>query len=287
VPVFEKAFHQAGSKESSSTSYEYAQQRVGSFRQLQKWEPSGLSAGFPHLKAPIAWFRADIAGKATLDLRPKSIYQISMMRFSLTPMVLVGLLGVVTSGCASSPVAPFNTMAKAGNVVVLRLQNTESPVAAAQTAPAAGAQSLIPGLPVDVNNLVQQGAAALQQILPPGTIPNLPQPAAAPATMPEPKKFYGFRVLGENQVMDSELREKLGKIFGSSDNYEAPKTTCMYPDFGVAFGPTPGAPTYDYLVSMSCHQVQSKSFAWPLGQTGMTVNMEKDLVEILRQILPG
>jgi hypothetical protein len=60
----------------------------------------------------------------------------------------------------------------------------------------------------------------------------------------------------------------------------------MYPELGVAFGPSPGAPTYDYLVSFSCHQVQSKNFQWPHPQTGMSVNMEKDLSEVVRKLWP-
>ncbi len=227
-------------------------------------------------------------GEPGLDVGPKTIYQRQMTRLSLGTTVLAGLLGVVTTGCASAPKAPFNTMEKA-NVLVFRLQNYEPP-AAVVAAPAATAnpgQALIAGLPPEIQTWVQQGAAGLQQLIPPGLLPGIGQAAAAPAPVQDVPRFYGFRILGQNQVMDSDLRAKLGELFGDSDHFETPKSACMYPEMGVAFGPTPGAPTYDYLVSFSCHQVQSKNFQWPHPQTGMTVNMEKDLADVVRKLWPG
>lgn len=99
-------------------------------------------------------------------------------------------------------------------------------------------------------------------------------------------RFYGFRILAQTQIMDSELRVKLAEVFGDASNFETPKSACLNPDYGFAFGPQ-GSPTYDYVVSMACHQVQSKNFQWPHSQTGMTVSMEKDLVEAVRKIWPS
>jgi hypothetical protein len=213
-----------------------------------------------------------------------------MMRSSLGIALTATLLGTSVLGCASSPAAPFNTMQKS-NVLVFRLQNYEPPPAVT-AAPAAAnpGQALIAGLPPEIQTWVQQGAAGLQQLIPPGLLPNLGQAgqqAAAPAPVQDVPRFYGFRILGQNQVMDSDLRGKLGSIFGDADNYEAPKSNCLYPELGIAFGATPGAPTYDYLVSFSCHQVQSKNFQWPHPQTGMKVSMEKDLADVVRQLFPG
>jgi hypothetical protein len=212
-----------------------------------------------------------------------------MMRLSLKTTVMAGLLGVVATGCGSSPLAPFNTMEKS-NVLVFRLQNYEPPATVAAPAATPAQPGLLAAAPPEVTALIQQGAAALglQQLIAPVLMQGGQQaatPAAAPA--PDVPRFYGFRILGQNQVMDSELRGKLGKIFGTSDNYETPKSNCMYPELGVAFGPTPGAPTYDYLVSFSCHQVQSKNFQWPHPQNGMKVSMEKDLADLVRKIFPG
>jgi hypothetical protein len=208
-----------------------------------------------------------------------------MMRLSLGTTVMAGLLGVVIAGCASAPKAPFNTMEKA-TVTVFKLQNYEPPVAVAAAPAAAGQVPTIPGLTPEINNLIQQGAAGLQQLLPGIGLPGGQQTTAATAVQDVPR-FYGFRILGQNQVMDSELRGELAKIFGDADNYEAPKSTCVNPEWGVAFGPTPGAPTYDYLVSVSCHQVQAKNFQWPHAQAGMKLGMEKDFVEVLRNVWPG
>jgi hypothetical protein len=211
-----------------------------------------------------------------------------MIRSSLGVLILFGLFGAITTGCASSPVAPFNQMEKS-SVLAFRLQNYEPPAAPAGAAATAGQNPLIPGLPAEINQWIQQGAAGLQQLIPPGILPqNLLQQAQAAAPQAEQvPRFYGFRILGQTQVMDSELRANLGKIFGNPDNYETPKANCLYPELGIAFGPQPGAPTYDYLVSFSCHQVQSKNFAWPHKQTGMNVDMEKDLADLVRKIWPS
>jgi hypothetical protein len=213
-----------------------------------------------------------------------------MIRPSQRFLVLVGLLGVATAGCASSPVAPFNQMEKS-TVLAFRLQNYEPPAAAAPAGAAAatGQNPLLSGLPPEISQWIQQGAAGLQQLVPPGLLPqNLLQPqATAAAPTQDVPRFYGFRILGQTQVMDSELRAKLGEIFGVADNYETPKSNCLYPELGIAFGPSPGAPTYDYLVSFSCHQVQSKNFPWPHPQTGMKIDMEKDLAEVVRKLWPS
>ena len=216
-----------------------------------------------------------------------------MIRPSHVCLVLVGLLGVATTGCASSPVAPFNQMEKS-TVLAFRLQNYEppaAPVAApAGAAAAPGQNPLLAGLPPEVNQWIQAGAAGLQQLIPPGLLPQnlVPgQQAAAAPQVQEVPRFYGFRILGQTQVMDSDLRVKLGQVFGVADNYEPAKSNCLYPELGIAFGPAPGAPTYDYLVSFSCHQVQAKNFPWPHPQTGMKVDMEKDLADIVRKLWPS
>lgn len=210
------------------------------------------------------------------------------MRVSLGTMCLVGLFGAAASGCASSPVAPFNVMEK-GSVVVMRLQNYE-PVAATPAAPAAsGGQTLIPGLPTEVQSWIQAGAQGLQQLLPGVVLPQGlgGQQAATAATADTTQRFYGSRILGQTQVMDSELRKDLAKLFGKADNFEAPKTGCMYPEYGIAFAQTQGAPTYDFAISTTCHQVQAKNFQWPYSSTGMKVALEEDWVELVRKLLPN
>jgi len=210
-----------------------------------------------------------------------------MMRLSLGTLVSVGLFGAATSGCASSPVAPFNAMEKA-NVVVFRLQNYEPP-SVLPTASAAGGNTLLQGLPNEVQAWLKQGAQGLQQILPGVVLPPVlgGQQAATTAPAQSELRFHGSRILGQNQVMDSELRASLGKLFGNADNFEPPKAGCLYPDYGISFGPTPGAPTYDFVISTTCHQVQPKTFQWPHSATGMTVALEEDWAELVRKMLPN
>ncbi len=239
-------------------------------------------------KAGHAGFFITERSEPLLDSRTETHYHLIMIRRPCRFFVLVGLLGVATTGCASSPVAPFNQMEKS-TVLAFRLQNYEPPVAApAGAAAAPGQNPLLPGLPPEINQWIQQGAAGLQQLIPPGLLPqNLLAGQPAPPAAPQVPRFYGFRILGQTQVMDSELRANLGKIFGTADNYETPKSNCLYPELGLAFGPAPGAPTYDYLVSFSCHQVQPKNFQWPHPQTGMKVEMEKELADVIRKLFPS
>jgi len=210
-----------------------------------------------------------------------------MIRISLVKLAPLGLCIAVTAGCASSPVAPFNQMEKS-NLTAFHLQNYEPP-AAAQGAAAPQGQQLLSAMPPEIQQWIAAGAQGLQQLLPPGLVPqNLLQPQQQAAQPVENvPRFYGFRILGQTQVMDSELRAKLGEIFGDPDNFETPRTPCLYPELGFAFGSAPGAPTYDFLVSFSCKQVQAKNFQWPHPQTGMTSETVKQLSEVVSKLLPG
>jgi len=203
------------------------------------------------------------------------------MSFSPKVMVTAVLLGVWVTGCASSPVAPFNQLEKS-NLLVFRLQNYEPPAPAAATTgqPA----PLIQGLPPEIQNWIQQGAQALPQLIPPGLLNNL-NPTTAPVQ--EVPRFYGYRILGQTQVSDVDLKKQLAELFGNKDNFEAPKSSCVYPELGFSFGPGPGSPSNDFLVSFSCNQVQAKNFAWPHPYTGMTNNTVSDLTQIVKKLWPG
>ena len=193
------------------------------------------------------------------------------------------LLGVVASGCASSPVAPFDQMEKS-NLLVFRLQNYEPP---APSAPVAGQSApILQGLPPEIQTWIQQGAQGLQQLIPPGLLSNLnPTAAATPAA--DTPRFYGFRILGQTQVADPDLKKQLASLFGTKDNFEQPKSTCLYPELGFSFGPGPGSPSNDFLVSFSCNQVQARSFPWPHPYTGMASNTVSDLTQIVKKLWPG
>jgi hypothetical protein len=196
---------------------------------------------------------------------------------------LTVLLGTMLTGCASSPVAPFNQLEKS-NLLVFRLQNYEPPPPAA---PAAGQTvPMLQGLPPEIQTWIQQGAQGLQQLIPPGLLPNLSQAVAAPPA-PDAPRFYGFRILGQTQVADPDLKKQLANLFGTKDNFEPPKTSCLYPELGFSFGPGPGQPSNDFLVSFSCNQVQARSFPWPHPYTGMTSNTVSQLTQIVKKLWPG
>lgn len=174
---------------------------------------------------------------------------------------------------------------KSANVTAFRLQNFEPPP---QAAPAAGQPAqpgAIPGVPPEIQQWVQQGAQALQQLLPPGLqLPGAPA-AAAPPPAPEAPRFHGFRILGQTQVMDPELKEKLGEIFGDEDNFDNNHAACGYSEMGISFSPQPGVQN-DMLISFSCNQVLARTFAWPHRASGMKPEMVKELTTVVQKIFP-
>jgi hypothetical protein len=204
-----------------------------------------------------------------------------MNRSSLAGAVV---LLALASGCASSPAAPFDTLKNAQTVWALRLQNYEPPAAAAAQGPAAA----IPGLPPQIQQWLQQGAQALPQLippglLPPGLLPNLGA-AAAPPPQPDAKRFQGFRVLSETQVVDSDLREELAELLGDEDSFQAENAGCQFSEMGLAW--QSGGVSNELLVSFSCNQVIARTFAWPHPYTGMKPKTVKELSEIVSKLWP-
>ncbi len=222
-------------------------------------------------------------GQAVLwTSRQKTSTTLLMMSYSRLGTTVAVLLGLVVGGCASSPVAPFNQLEKS-NLLVFRLQNYEPP--AAQPAAANQAAPILQNLPPEIQSWIQQGAQALPQLIPPGLLGNLNPTTAPPAQ--EVPRFYGYRILGQTQVADPDLKKQLAELFGSKDNFEAPKMTCVYPELGFSFGPGPGQPSNDLVVSFSCNQVQARSFPWPHAYTGMTSNTVSELTQIVKKLWPG
>src|SRR5690349_2920241 len=108
---------------------------------------------------------------------------------------VVGFLGLAafSTGCAGSPVAPFDSF-KSAPMTAYRLQNFEPPPQAA--APAPTAPGTLPGIPPEIQKWIQAGASMLPPgLLPPGLIPGAAVPAPAPQVDNTPR-FHGFRVLG-------------------------------------------------------------------------------------------
>lgn len=211
----------------------------------------------------------------------------------------IGLIGSIGSaafvalaafGCASTPAAPFDTM-KNSNLTAFRLQNYEPPTPPPGAAAAPGAPGVIPGLPPEISQWVQQGAQGMAQLLPPGLLPpgmmggaaGAPPPAAAVNTTP---RFHDFRILQQTPVIDSDLKEELGKVLGKDSNFYEKHANCLYAEMGLSFASAPGAPPNDMLISFSCNQVAAKTFAWPFPNTGMKPDTVKSLSEIINKIWP-
>lgn len=200
-------------------------------------------------------------------------------------------VAVLSAGCAGKPAAPFDTL-KTSNLTAYRLQNYEPPAAVA-TPTAPGAAPAIPGLPPEIQAWIKQGAAGLQQLIPPGLqIPGLTLPgAAAPAPVADATpRFHTFRILSQTQVIDAELKESLGELLGEKDNFDNAQARCapnvFYAEMGLSFGGAVGGQTNDLLVSFSCNQIVSRTFSWPHPATGMKADTVKDLSEIVQKIFP-
>jgi hypothetical protein len=191
-------------------------------------------------------------------------------------------------GCAGTPAAPFDQL-KTANLTAYRLQNAEatSALPGATATPGAAPALTIPGLPPEMNTWLQQGAAAVQQVLP-GLLPG----AAAvglPAADTTPR-FHDFRILSQTQVLDPDLKESLGKLLGDKDSFDNAQSRCasnvFYADMGLSFTSTTGPAPNDLLISFQCNQVVSRSFAWPHPATGMKPDTVKKLSEIVLKIFP-
>jgi hypothetical protein len=213
-----------------------------------------------------------------------------MRTISTSQLAFVGALTLSAFGCASAPKAPFDTL-KDSNATAYRLQNYEPPAPAIGAAPAA--PGAIPGLPPEIQQWIQQGAQALPQLIPPGLIPPglIPGAPTAPAAPPQPTepRFHNFRILSQTQVMDPELKERLAEILGDEDSFDNANARCapgtIYAEMGLSWSAGPGA-SNDLLISFSCSQVVSRSFAWPHPATGMKPETAKELTEAVQKLWP-
>ncbi|MBX3215871.1 MAG: hypothetical protein KF850_27780 [Labilithrix sp.] len=194
---------------------------------------------------------------------------------------------ISNTGCSSSLAQPFEGM-KSQPVTVHRLLDFEQPPAQPGAAP--GALQLPPQ--------IQQWLDGAGALLPPGLIP----PGLLPGTTPPPaenvQRFYNFRIVGTTSVTDNKTREDILELFGKESNFQNPRQSCMYAEFGFQIGqpmpggtvqgaPNPNAPA-DILVSLSCETVQMFNHGWPYGtKTGLTPDASKKVMEIVRRTFGG
>jgi hypothetical protein len=198
----------------------------------------------------------------------------------------IGLAAFVTVGCAGKPAPPFDTL-KTANLTAFRLQNYEPPAPAPGTAAAPTGAF---GFPPEIQAWANQAGQGLQQLLPPGLLPPgmFPPGGAAPtaptAAVDQTPRFHGFRILGQTQVIDEDLKDELAKILGKESNFDNNHPQCLYAEMGLSF--SSGGPSNDMLISFSCNQVNARTFAWPHPATGMKPKTVQNLSEVVQKLWP-
>lgn len=213
------------------------------------------------------------------------------MSLSVPAKGLIALFALTTAACASTPAAPFDAL-KTANATAYRLQNFEPPATVPGAAAPATPGAPIPGVPPEIMNWIQQGAQGLTQLIPPGLLPPnlLPGAVPPPAAPAQAPRFHNFRILAQTQVIDPDLREKLGEILGDEDSYDNQYARCapgvIYPEMGLSFSGGGTPQTNDVLISFSCSQVVSRSFAWPHPATGMKPDTVGALSEVVQKLWP-
>jgi hypothetical protein len=179
---------------------------------------------------------------------------------------------------------------KSQPVTIYRLQNYEPPQAAA-------APGGVPGIPPQIQQWLSAGA----QMLPPGLLPPGLLPGGTPApTGSDVPRFHNFRILGSMAITDKTQHDSVLELFGKESNFQAPRQTCMFAEFGFQIGygappgsppgtpPAGGAPPADILVSLSCDRVQTMNYSWPYGtKDGLTEDSAKKIVAMVQKAFGG
>ena len=212
-----------------------------------------------------------------------------MNRIHLSALAVFALLS--STGCSSALSQPFASM-KSQPVTIYRLQNYEPPAAAAA-----------PGIPAaGIPPQIQQWLTAGAQLLPPGLLPPglLPGGTPAPAAAADVPRFHNFRILGSMAVTDKTQHDDILDLFGHESNFQQPKQSCMFAEFGfqIGYGAPPGAPVgtlpaggqppADILVSLSCDQVSMVGYQWPYTtKNGLTTDSAKKIVAMVQKAFGG
>jgi hypothetical protein len=165
---------------------------------------------------------------------------------------------------------------------VYRLQNYTPP--AQPSTPAAGGLQLPPQ--------IQQWISAGASLLPPGLLPPGLTGSQTPTPAPDAQRFppamgpQGFPIVTMQPVTDANTANDILDTFGHASNFQQTTQNCMLPEFGVRIQPV-NAPPADFLISLSCQNVQAYGIAWPYQQTGITPDSEKKFVSIFQHVFTG
>lgn len=193
------------------------------------------------------------------------------------------VLSMGAQGCASSLGQPFETLKRdQAPMTVFKLQNFEPPAAQAAAPGMPGMGGFV--LPPQIQQWASQAAAMLPPgLIPPGLIPGTtPPPAVAQAP-----RFHEFRILGSVNVADNHVHKDMMEILGNESNFENPRESCMYAEFGVAVSQM-NQPPADVLISLSCSQVRSFGFVWPHGaKTGLKPETVKKISTVMTKAFGG
>jgi hypothetical protein len=206
------------------------------------------------------------------------ILSLSRSQFAKACSLVVVL--ACAEGCGASLAQPFDKMEKAP-MTAFRLQNFEPPPQATASAPT-GIQ-----LPPQIQQWMSAGASLLPPgLLPPGLLPGTAAPTVAPQE--NVPRFHNFRILGSMNINPgSSMHDEVIKIFGVEKEFEQPRESCMYAEFGFSIAQI-NQPPADILVSLTCNQVQTFGFAWPHGaKTGLTPDASKRIVEVMKKTFGG
>jgi hypothetical protein len=205
------------------------------------------------------------------------------MRFS-SSATLAGLVLALADlpGCLSGGAGlaqPFGSMT-AAPITLFRLQNFEP-----QPQPSSGPLGI--QIPPQIRQWIDAGAHMLPPgLIPPGLLPG----SSVPVATDNAQRFHGFRILGWMALNDPRQHDEVLDILGHEQNFVAQHGSCMFAEFGVSIAEPNGQPPADYLVSLSCAQVQAAAPpgpAWPYPEVGIPSETAKRIVAVVQRAFGG
>jgi hypothetical protein len=172
---------------------------------------------------------------------------------------------------------------KGAQMTVYRLQNYVPPSPPA-AAPALGGVQL----PPQIQQWISAGASLIPPgLLPPGLLPGTTPAAVQPDAQRFPPTPQGFPILGYQQVTDPALANDILETLGHPSNFQPPAQSCMYAELGIAIAQAGNPQPADFLVSLSCMQIQASNMQWPYQSTGLNQESEKRFAAILQRAFGG
>jgi hypothetical protein len=87
---------------------------------------------------------------------------------------------------------------------------------------------------------------------------------------------------------DPKQHDEVLDVLGHESNFVPQHGSCMYAEFGVSIGKMNNQPPADYLISLSCDQIQSASPPpWPYPETGVPAETAKRIVALVQRAFGG